>query len=237
MVLKHTLWAMLFCLAALPAAQAQDAKTLLSNALKAMGAENLKTLRFSGSGSVYVPVPDAKPNQPWTQIFLKSYTHELDLGSPASRVETVRAQGTPATEQKDTVVASASAPWETQTSIWLTPYGFLKGAMSNTVTLSTETIKDQKFNVLTFTLPGGRQVNGFIDDKNMVDRIRTRVNHPVLGDALVEMMFLQYRDIEGVKIPMAAVQRYNDNVSMVIVIEEAKPNGPVNISTSSPIGF
>lgn len=81
-------------LAALPAAsQTQDAKTILSNVAKAMGSENLRTLQYSGSGSIYTAGPNGAA--PRVHATLKRYTRDIDFQANSSRVQVTRVQGTP----------------------------------------------------------------------------------------------------------------------------------------------
>jgi len=67
-------------LATLPTASfAQDARAVLAGVVKAMGAENLKTLHYSGSGSSYVITPGPVPATGWPHTYLKSYVRDLNL--------------------------------------------------------------------------------------------------------------------------------------------------------------
>lgn len=47
------------------AAAAQDARTIISNASKAMGADNLKTIQYSGPGSDFSFGQAFNPSLPW----------------------------------------------------------------------------------------------------------------------------------------------------------------------------
>ena len=71
----------------------QDAKTVISGATKALGAENLKTVEFSGSGFDYVIGQAPNPSSPWPKFNDKSYTRVIDLDAPASRLQRIRTQG------------------------------------------------------------------------------------------------------------------------------------------------
>src|ERR1700712_5753092 len=80
--------------AAQPAAPAapQDLKTVLANATKAMGADSLKTIQFSGAGSNAGIGQNRAPDADWPLVRVKSYTREIDLAGPASRTHIVRLQ-------------------------------------------------------------------------------------------------------------------------------------------------
>ena len=81
--------------AATPAAP-QDAKTLLANVAKAMGAESVKTIQYTGSGSNAGIGQNRNPAADWPLVRVKSYTPRVRFrypGAPASRAQLVRVQG------------------------------------------------------------------------------------------------------------------------------------------------
>src|SRR5437899_9781400 len=109
--------AILILLAVLPRAiQAQDAKTILSNAAKAMGAENLKTIQYTGSGSNAGIGQNKHPNAAWPLVRVKTYTREIDLNTPSSRVQMVRIQN--GAEQTPNQIILPATSWNTQSNIW-----------------------------------------------------------------------------------------------------------------------
>ena len=71
----------------------QDPKAVIGTASKALGAENLKTIEYSGSGSDCVIGQAANPSLPWPRFIEKTYTRVVDLEAPASRMQRIRTQG------------------------------------------------------------------------------------------------------------------------------------------------
>src|SRR3954469_6915469 len=69
------------------AGSGQDAKTVISSATKALGADNLKTVEFSGSGFDFAVGQAASPSSPWPKFIDKAYTRVVDLEAPASRMQ------------------------------------------------------------------------------------------------------------------------------------------------------
>ena len=127
-------------LATLPTVSfAQDARAVLASVVKAMGAENLKTLHYYGSGSSYVITPGPVPATGWPHTYLKSYVRDLNLETAMSRLHGIRVQGTPPADQTMNHSIDTSSPWSTQYQFWLTPYGFLKGAIAGGPSLTTKT--------------------------------------------------------------------------------------------------
>jgi hypothetical protein len=194
---------------------AQDAKTFLGTVAKAMGAENLTTIQYSGMGST------AAPGQPLTR--LKSYKREIDLNGTASRTQMVVVQNGVDQSQTQTIVPKS--PWESQYDFWLTPYGFLKGAMLHETMMKPETVFGEKFNVLSFMIQDKYRVNGYVNEKNTVEKIETRLDN----DVLVQGVYLEYKDFGGLKFSTTVLQKRNGANTLILIVDDVKPNAAVNI--------
>src|SRR6476660_8023056 len=66
----------------------QDAKTVLSNVVRAMGAGNLETIQYSGTGFSFLFGQAPNPNVPWPRFAMPSYKREIDFSVPTSHVTT-----------------------------------------------------------------------------------------------------------------------------------------------------
>jgi hypothetical protein len=190
---------------------AQDAKSVVSAAAKALGAENLRTLQYSGSGSVY--------DEKGQHMIMKSYMRRLDLTAGTSNVDFVRVQGTPPAPQNVNQAVNSSSPWNAQFDYWVTPYGFLKGASANAVTLEMKTIGAEEYRLVSFTLPGNHKVTGYINAKDMLEKVETRIDNDVIQNA-----FHEYQDFAGLKVPTIMVQMRNKDLAVVLIVKEARPN-------------
>jgi len=214
--------------AVLPAtSQAQDAKTLLASVAKAMGAENLRTFQYSGSGSNAGIGQNRNPDEAWPLVRVKSYKRDMDLNAGASRVDLVRVQN--GMDQPQTQTISADSPWSTQYDFWVTPVGFLKGAMSHNSTVKQETLKGEKYNVVSFSVQDKYKVNGYITDKNLIERVQTWIDNDVLGDMEVEGVYLQYQDFNGLKFPSTVIQKQGGFTTLILIVDNVKANGTVNV--------
>lgn len=221
---------------ALPAAQGQDSKTVVSNASKAMGADALKSVQYSGSATEYAFGQAVNPNSAWPPFVDKSYTRTINYETPAWRVERVldeiphdrRGGGLPPPPAQ-TVVINANTPWAQQVDLWMTPYGFLRSAAMNNATVSTKSMGGKKYTVVTFTAPNKAKVNGYIDADNMVERVETWVDNPMLGDALVEVTYKDYKDFGGVKFPTTILQKQGGYPTLDLKVTDVKPNVAANL--------
>lgn len=189
---------------------AQDPKSLVNVVAKAMGAENLRTVQYSGSGSVY--------DEKGQHMVLRSYTRRIDLNAGTSTVELIRLQGTPPAPQTMNQTIAADSPWNTQVDFWLTPYGFLKGAIANNATSETKTVGGEEYKLVSFTLPGNHKVTGYINAKNLLEKVEAHVDN----DVLVQNAYHEYQEFGSLKFPTVVMQMRKGELAMVLIVKEAK---------------
>jgi hypothetical protein len=210
MVKKQThLLVLMILLTALPAiSQAQDLNTVINNVTQAMGSSNLKTIHYSGSGSSYT----GGKNAAW----VKSYVRDIDLGATTSRAQIIRDQGTPESQN-----ISIDAPWSKQFELWTNPWMFLKGAAANNATVSSQNVFAQKLTVVSFMVQNKYKVSGFIDDKNVIVRIQTWIDP---NQTLVETIFRDYQDFNGLKVPTMIIENQGGELAMIVLVSDVKTN-------------
>lgn len=207
----------LVALVSLPAA-GQDVKATLGNATKAMGAETLTSIHYFGVAQTGNLGQNNNANQPWPMASASDYVRAIDFSQPASRATWVTyatpVQGGAATQgQGQQNVTPQNQAWAQQLEIWITPWGFLKGAAANNATVQSQTIEGRRYQAVSWNAPikspGGQpyRLVGFINNQNLVERVQTWLEHPVFGDMLVEAEYLHYRDTNGLKFPARIVQR------------------------------
>src|SRR5216117_2528280 len=74
-------------------AAAQDARAVLQAASTAMGAANLKTVQFSGTGWNAAMGQSFSPAEDWPRFEMTRYTRTIDYDAKFSREELTRRQG------------------------------------------------------------------------------------------------------------------------------------------------
>ncbi len=202
---------------AVPSA-AQDVKTVLNNAAKTMGVENLTSIHYYGVAQTGNLGQNNNANQPWPMANASDYVRAIDFSQPASRATwaTLAApvQGGAATQgQGQQNITPQNPAWAQQLEIWITPWGFLKGAAANNATARSQTIGGRRYQEISWNAPikspGGQpyRVVGYINNQNLVERVQTWLENPVFGDMLVEAEYMHYRDNNGLKFPASIVQR------------------------------
>jgi glyoxylase-like metal-dependent hydrolase (beta-lactamase superfamily II) len=215
-------WLTAIALVALTAssAAAQDVKTVLANASKAMGVENLNSIHYYGPAADFTVGQNNNANYAWPRRNLNDYMRVIDFTQPALRASAVTwavpvtggaaAQGA----FNQNVTPAQAANWGQQLEIWVTPWGFLKGAMANAATMRNETMDGKRYQAITWSPPqkapsgASYRVVGYVDPKtSLVERVDTWVEHPFYGDLHVENLYTQYRDSNGLMFPAMIVQK------------------------------
>lgn len=226
-MLKRGLLAVVLIVSLSSVTMAQDARTVIANASRAMGADNLKSIQYSGTGWNAAPGQSFSPADDWPRFDITAYTRTIDYDAKTSYEDLTRRQGnnpprggggTPLQgDQRAISVVNGNYAWNVnganvapqpaaaelrQLDIWLSPHGFLKAAATATNATATRmTLEGRKMTIVSFTLNNKYRVNGHITDQNLVDRVQTWVANPIFGDMVYEHRYTEYKDYNGVKFP------------------------------------
>jgi glyoxylase-like metal-dependent hydrolase (beta-lactamase superfamily II) len=222
-------------------AVAQDATSIVANASKAMGVNGLNSITYSGSAASGNFGQSQTISGPLAVTTITNYTRAIDLAQPASRASGATmppaVPGAPA-PQPGTLnqsITPANTAWTQQLEIWVTPWAFLRGAAANTATVRSQRVGGKTYNVLSWTpaqkAPSGQpyRVVGYVNDQNLVERVETWVEHPVVGDLHVDTSYSSYQDFAGVKVPTKITQKRADVTTFEATITTARAN-PANLT-------
>ena len=221
-------------------ATAQDAKTVISSASRAMGVEGLNSIHYYGVAQNGNLGQNNNSNQPWPMTAANDYVRAIDFTQPASRATwqtyAVPVTGGPAAlAPGQQNITPQNMAWGQQLEIWITPWGFLKGAAANNATVKSDAVSGKRYQVVTFNSPvkspGGQpyRVVGYINNQNLVERVQTWLENPIFGDMLVEAEYNHYRDAaNGLKFPAQIIQRRGGWPTFTAYILGAHAN-PANI--------
>jgi glyoxylase-like metal-dependent hydrolase (beta-lactamase superfamily II) len=233
---------------------AQEAKAVLDGVAKAMGATELKSIQYSGSGSTFAPGQSPNPNAPWPRFNAKSYSRSINYDTASMRDEIVRTQAEDPPrgggqqpvrgEQRQVFLVSGTHAWsqpgdsaipqpvavvDRVHQLWITPHGVIKAAMAHNATVQSRTEGDKKQTIITFTVPGQLKVNAVVNDQNLVERVESWVANPVVGDMLTETTYADYKDFSGVKFPTKIMQKAGGFPALDLTVSAIQPNAPVDI--------
>ena len=236
------------CLASLcGAASAQDAKTVLAGAQKALG--DPKSITYSGSakdvafqqcGTNAADSMCRGMHDPMRPI--NNYIRLIDVTVPLSRHTgaTNNPTGGGATipvpgtffQQVTPEQANVAQPWASSVELYLTPWGFLKGAAENGATASRRKVDGRSYTVLTWSptvkAPSGKNyvINGYVNEKNLVDRVETWLGDTIMGDMHVVAAYTGWKDFGGTMAPSKIVQTRGGWPFFEVNVTAAKANPP-----------
>lgn len=225
------------------AASLPDAKTAVANATKALGADNLKTLEFSGAGFDYTIGQNPSGTLPWPKFNEKSYTRAIDFAGPATRMQRVRTQFENPPhgggqqpiigEQQQTQVLAAGSPGLADELMMLVPYSFLRTASAAAdVSVKPGKSGGKPYTVISFAGENKAAVHGYLNKENVLEKIETKIDNNVLGDIAFVTTFSDYKDFSGVKFPTHIVQSQGGYPVLDLTLTDVKPNAPVNITAA-----
>ena len=180
---------------------------------------------------------------------INNYVRVIDLTAPLSRhtgtTNNIGAGGstvvTPGVffQQVTAEQADVSQPWAGSLEFYITPWGFLKGAAANNATVSHRKVDGKNYTVLTWSpavkAPSGKSyvINGFVDDKNMVDRVETWLGENIMGDMHIVASYTGWKDFGGVMAPSKIVQTRGSWPFFEVDVTGAKANPP-DVATLAP---
>lgn len=254
MIRKFTLAAV--CLAFLfGSAMAQDAKTIIANAQKALG--NPTSITYSGSakdvafqqcGANAAAMICQGTHDPMRPI--KNYIRVIDLEAPLSRHtgETMNIGPGGSTtvtpgiffQQVTPEQADLSQPWGASLELYLTPWGFLKGAAASETTVSRKRVNGKRYTVLSWSplvkAPSGKSytINGYLNDQNLIERVETWLGENIMGDMHIVATYSGWKDFGGVMAPSKIVQTRGGWPFFEVNVTAARANPP-DLASLAPV--
>ena len=230
------------------AVQASPARADLDAVSRAMGAPD--GLQISGAGQFFSIGQAFRPGLPWPKQNMTRYSRHDDYGAAASSVDyvltrgdmlgggaipligEVRTTGGVAGEQGWAVVypvgTAVQAPATLrQHDLWISPHGIVKAALADKAV-----VQEGAFEI---SRPGKFKARATVNAQNLVEKVESWIDNPVLGDMPVVTFYRDYRDYGGVKFPGRILQTAGGYPAFDLVVNDVKPNaGPVAVPTIGP---
>lgn len=228
---------------------AMDADAVLRSAEQAMGGTDLKTIRFSGTGTGGTFGQAWQPSIAWPKLTISAFTRVADYQTGAFREDSARSRAEPngggavplmgTGEQRQTGMARDGFAWnmigpapvaapvandQRVHDLWTTPHGVLKAAMKHRASASARSEGGRSYTALSFTDPGRYSATALINSDRMVERVESRLPHPVMGDTEVVTTYSGYRDHGGVKFPSRIRQTQGGFEVLDIEVKEVATN-------------
>jgi glyoxylase-like metal-dependent hydrolase (beta-lactamase superfamily II) len=228
-------------------ALAQDASAVISAARQALG--NVQSVTYSGSArdvafqqcganaTALICYGTHDPMRPIT-----NYVRVIDLAAPTTRhtggTQNFGAGGsttvTPGTffQQVTAAQADVSQPWNASLDLYLTPWGFLKGAADNNATARTQRVGSTTFTVLSWsprvTAPSGAsyRIDAYVNGDNLIERVETWLGENIMGDMHIVANYSGWRDFGGAMVPTRIVQTRGGWPFFEVDVTNARGNPP-----------
>ena len=255
----RTLTVLIFSLstAVVSGACAREETGALAAAAKALGASDVRSIEYSGTGRWFQFGQAPSPTLPWPAYDVSSFTASVNYDTPAARVQMERIQvvepgrvrPAPATQRPVQVVSGAHA-WNMavpagappDTAPALQPQ--VEAVEERTMEIWTTPhgfLKAAAANKATsqpanggsdvsFTVGGKYRYIGRINAQNQVERVQTSIDNTVLGDTPVEVTYSEYRDFGGVMFPERIVRTQGGHPVLDITVSKVTVNPPVDIA-------
>ncbi|MBM3523657.1 MAG: MBL fold metallo-hydrolase [Alphaproteobacteria bacterium] len=245
------------CLAASPASS-QSGVDALKRASDAMGAGQLRSLRYSTEGIGWTHGQAFKPGQAWPKITIHGQTRSINYDSGSMREETTLSRGEPlggggyplAGQQRNDFYLSGASAWnvvgqntiagarfvaDRTHQLWITPHGVLKAAQRNNTKVTWRKKGNASLATLAFKEAGRLSAKVFLDDKFMVERVESRAPDAVLGEVTVVTRYSDYRDVGGVKMPGRVRQSSAGFPVLDVMVKDVQPNAAVDIAVPDSV--
>ena len=239
----------------------------LQTAATTLGVANIKTLQFAGSGRNFSVGQNYTPADPWPAVPVKNYTAIANFDTGAMRVELTREMGPVMPrgggapffgEQRAIQVVGGNYAWnvpppapnapagnaapqpgaqlERMLALWSTPQGFVKAAMANNAT----TRAARGGTEVSFMVGGKYKMTGTLNAQGQVEKVQTWIDHPIVGDMLVETTYSGYKDFGGVMFPSRILQTQDGYPSLDLTVSAVTANPafdapvPDNVRSAKP---
>jgi glyoxylase-like metal-dependent hydrolase (beta-lactamase superfamily II) len=232
-------------------AQVEAQTNRLAAVADAMGATNLNSIEYKGSGLVFSFGQAYEPGERWPRFIQRVYDASINYQTPAMRLVQVRSQGehpprgggaqAVAADQRTVQVVSGKFAWQEAGNqavlnaaavedrlqrLWATPHGVIKAALAHGGKADGNTI--------TVTLDG-TEYKASINAQNLVEKVGYLTTNEVIGDFPVEIAYTDYADFGGVKFPRHIVQSEDGFPTLDMTVAEVKPNAAVTIDVPANV--
>jgi glyoxylase-like metal-dependent hydrolase (beta-lactamase superfamily II) len=241
---------------------AQQEKGTLPAAAQALGANELKSIEYSGTGKWFQFGQAPSPTLPWPAFNVTSYTASVNYETPAARVQMVRSQvvepgrARPApVEQRPVQIVSGSYAWNMAAPPGAAPdtapapqpqveavdertmeiWTTPHGFLKAAAANNATTQPADGGSEVSFTVDGKRKYVGRINAQNQLERVQTAIDNPILGDTPVEIAYSEYRDFGGVMFPARIVRTQGGYPVLDITVSKVTANPAVELAVPDPV--
>jgi glyoxylase-like metal-dependent hydrolase (beta-lactamase superfamily II) len=249
---------LVFAIAVASAACGPQAGSLQA-ANEALGAAQMNSIEFSGTGRWYQFGQAPAPNTPWPPFDVSSYTATINYATPAARVQMTRKQvvepgrvrPAPVEQRPDQYVSGMTA-WNMAAPAGAAPntppapqpqpaaveervmeiWTTPHGFLKAAAANNATSTASEGGSEVTFTV-GKNKYAGTINAQNEVTRVQTWIDNPVLGDTEVLFTYSDYKDFGGVRFPSRILRVQGEHPVLDLTVSGVKANSATDITVPS----
>jgi len=241
---------------------AQQQKGTLQAATQALGASELKSIEYSGTGKWFQFGQAPSPTLPWPAFEVSSFTASVNYETPAARVQMVRSQVVEPGRVRPAPVPQRPVQVVSGTYAWnMAPPPGAAADTSPAPQPQVEAVEERTMEIwatphgflkaamannattqpasggsdVSFTVDGKHKYVGRINEQNQLERVQTAIDNPVLGDTPVEITYSEYRDFDGVMFPARIVRTQGGYPVLDIAVSKVAANPAVEIAVPDTV--
>ncbi len=218
----------------------------LEDIAKAMGADKVQSIQYSGSGSFYAMGQSSRPGVAWPRLNLAKASRHFDYAKGIYVGDVTLTQGDNPVrggggqpmigEQRRLAGVAGDSAWtlagafnlaapglvaSLQHDLWTSPHGIVKAAMAD----KAQPVKTATGSTITLMRAGKWKAKATLDAKNLVVKVESWVDNPVLGDMAVVTTYGDYKPVDGVMVPGTIVQTAGGHKVLDLKVSDVKING------------
>jgi glyoxylase-like metal-dependent hydrolase (beta-lactamase superfamily II) len=237
-----------------------DAAAVISKANSAMGADGVQSLRFAASGTGTTYGQAFVPNFQWPKLNYSSFSRHYDFTNSGMREEFARGRAEPTGgggiplmgegEQRVIGMLQGELSWNmagtAQTAapvvldarihdLWTSPHGVLKAAAKNKASAVSVIDNGQQYSVLSFSEPGRFTAKAYINAQGLVEKVESRIPHPVIGESAVVTTYSDYRAHGAAQFPMRIRQTQEGVSTLDLQVSEVQVNAPITLAAADNV--
>lgn len=219
--------------------------SVLTAAADALNVADIKSLEYTGVGAHFFVGQAYRSGEPWPILPVKNYTVSIDYEIGAFRVDRTEEMGPVmplgggqafrgsrrVVQEPLRIGTELPRGPERMIHISLTPHGFVKAAIANRATARSTPQGTE----VSFTVDGKYRVIGNLNQQHLLERVRTWIDSPVVGDLPIEVIYSGYRDFGGVQFPSHIAQMTGGHPSLDLWIVSVTANPRLDLSVPEDV--
>jgi glyoxylase-like metal-dependent hydrolase (beta-lactamase superfamily II) len=230
----------------------------LQSATETMGAAQMNSIAFSGTGKWYQFGQAPNPTLAWPQFDVSEFTTTVNYAAPSARVQMTRKQTVEPNRVRPMPVEQRPDQYVSGMTAWnMAPTAGAAPAAPAAAQPQPAAVEERVMEIWTtphgflkaaaannaaaqpvegggstvsFTVGGKYKYEGNIDAMDHVTMVRTWIDNPVLGDTPVEFAYSDYKDFGGVTFPGRIVRTQGGHPVLDITISSVTANAPADFA-------